>query len=89
MLLEDGMSKLSARRVETVKEPGFYGDGDGLYLSVKASGAKSWILRTVVHGKRRDLGVGPSDLVSLAEAREKAALGRTLFKAGLDPSAEW
>jgi hypothetical protein len=32
MLLEDGMSKLSARRVDTLKEPGFYGDGDGLYL---------------------------------------------------------
>jgi hypothetical protein len=63
MLLEDGMSKLSARRVETLKEPGFYGDRDGLYLSVKPSGAKSWILRTVVHGKRRDLGIGPSDLV--------------------------
>ena len=28
MLLEDSMSKLSARRVETLKEPGFYGDGD-------------------------------------------------------------
>ncbi|MBD3764008.1 MAG: DUF4102 domain-containing protein [Rhodobacterales bacterium] len=73
MLLEDGMSKLSARRVETLKEPGFYGDGDDLYLAVKPSGAKSWILRTVVHGKRRDLGVGPSDLVSLAEARDNAA----------------
>ena len=77
MLLEDGMSKLSARRVETLKEPGFYGDGDGLYLSVKPSGAKSWILRTVVHGKRRDLGVGPSDLVSLGEARDKACAPRS------------
>lgn len=87
MLLEDGMSKLSARRVETLKEPGFYGDGDGLYLSVKPSGAKSWILRTVVHGKRRDLGVGPSDLVSLAEARDKAREWRKVAREGGDPHA--
>ncbi len=66
------MSKLSARRVETVKEPCFDGDGDGLYLSVKPSGSKSWILRTVVHGKRRDRGVGSADFGSLAEARDKA-----------------
>jgi integrase len=87
MLLEDGMSKLSARRVETIKEPGFYGDGEGLYLAVKASGSKSWILRTVIRGKRRDLGVGPSDLVSLAEAREKARAWRKVAREGGDPFA--
>lgn len=81
------MSKLSARRVETLKEPGFYGDGDGLYLSVKPTGSKSWILRTVVHGKRRDLGVGPSDLVSLAEARDKARAWRKVAREGGDPYA--
>lgn len=41
------MPKLSKRRVDAINEPGFYGDGDGLYLSVKPSGSKSWILRTV------------------------------------------
>ena len=87
MLLEDGMTKLSARRVETLKEPGFYGDGDGLYLSVKPSGAKSWILRTVVHGRRRDLGVGSSDLVSLAEARDKSREWRKIARQGGDPYA--
>ncbi len=81
------MSKLSARRVETLKEPGFYGDGDGLYLSVKPSGSKSWIQLTVVHGKRRDLGVGPSDLVSLAAAREKAREWRKVVREGGDPFA--
>lgn len=81
------MSKLSARRVETLKEPGFYGDGDGLYLSVKPSGTRSWILRVVVHGKRRDLGVGPADLVSLAEARDKARAWRKIAREGGDPYA--
>jgi len=81
------MPKLSARRVETMKEPGLYGDGDGLYLSVRPSGAKSWILRTVVHGKRRDLGVGAADLVSLAEARDKARDWRKIARDGGDPFA--
>lgn len=81
------MSKLSARRVETLKEPGFYGDGDGLYLSVKPSGSKSWILRTVVQGKRRDLGVGAANLVSLAEARDKAREWRKVAREGGDPIA--
>lgn len=87
MLLEDGMSKLSARRVDTLKEPGFYGDSDGLYLSVKPSGSKSWMLRTVVHGKRRDLGIGSADLMSLAEARDKAREWRKIARDGGDPDA--
>jgi len=36
---------LSARRVETVKTPGLYANGHGLYLQVTARGAKSWIFR--------------------------------------------
>lgn len=82
------MSKLSARRVETVKLPGFYGDGGGLYLSVKPSGTKSWILRTVVRGKRRDLGLGSAELVSLAEAREKAREWRKVAREGGDPTTQ-
>lgn len=81
------MSKLTARRVETVKLPGFYGDGGGLYLSVKPSGAKSWILRTVVRGKRRDLGLGSAELVSLAEARDKAREWRKVAREGGDPTS--
>ncbi|WP_426034591.1 integrase arm-type DNA-binding domain-containing protein [Cypionkella sp. TWP1-2-1b2] len=77
------MSKLSARRVETLKDPGLCGDGDILYLSVKPSGSKSWILRTVVHGKRRDLCVGASDLVSLAEARDNSREWRKVSDAAL------
>ena len=50
------MPALTARKVETLREPGLYGDGGGLYLRVGPTGAKSWILRTVVHGKRRETG---------------------------------
>ncbi|TDI81077.1 MAG: DUF4102 domain-containing protein, partial [Betaproteobacteria bacterium] len=56
----------------SVAKAGRYGDGNGLYLIVDPSGAKRWVLRTVVMGKRRDIGLGGLSLVSLAEAREEA-----------------
>lgn len=80
------MAKLTARRVETVRDRGMYGDGDGLYLRVGPSGAKSWILRTVVHGRRRDLGIGSATLVPLVEAREKARVLRKVAREGGDPA---
>lgn len=79
------MPKLTAKRVENLKEPGFYGDGEGLYLLVRGGGAKSWVLRTVVHGHRRDLGLGSSSLVPLAEARTKARSLRKIAREGGDP----
>lgn len=79
------MPKLTARKVETLRDRGFYGDGDGLYLRIGPTGAKSWILRTVVHGKRRDLGLGAASLVSLAEARDKARELRRVARDGGDP----
>ena len=79
------MARLSARRVVSVIAPGMYGDGDGLYLRVGPSGGKSWVLRTVVFGRRRDLGIGSASLVTLAEARENAQRLRKIARAGGDP----
>jgi integrase len=62
-------------------------DGGGLYLLVAPSGTKSWILRTVVKGKRSDLGLGSVSLVSLADAREEAARLRKIARSGGDPLA--
>jgi len=39
-----------------------YIDGDGLFLLVGPNGAKSWILRVQVNGKRQDVGLGSVDL---------------------------
>ena len=50
--------RLTALMVKTVSKPGRYGDGNGLYLIVDKSGAKRWMLRTVVQGRRRDMGLG-------------------------------
>jgi integrase len=79
---------LTAATVRSIKEPGRYTDGNGLYLIVDPSGARRWVLRTVVQGVRRDIGLGGSTLVSLAEAREKALELRKLARSGGDPLAE-
>jgi len=65
-----------------------YSDGNCLYLVVDESGAKRWVLRTVINGKRRDLGLGGLSWVSLAEAREEAARLRKIARKGGDPVAE-
>ncbi|WP_339951641.1 integrase arm-type DNA-binding domain-containing protein [uncultured Albimonas sp.] len=79
------MPKLTARKVDTLKEPGLHGDGGGLYLRVAPTGGKSWVLRTVVHRRRRDLGLGSASLVTLAEARELARKYRKIAREGGDP----
>ena len=68
--------------------PGRYCDGNGLYLFVQPSGARSWVQRLVIRGRRRDFGLGSVALVSLAEARKKARANRKLAREGGDPLAE-
>ena len=79
--------RLSAAFVRTIKDPGFYGDGHGLYLKVDTSGARRWVQRLMIQGKRRDIGLGSASLVSLAEAREAALQHRKAARAGDDPIA--
>ncbi|MGJ4902330.1 tyrosine-type recombinase/integrase [Bradyrhizobium sp. HKCCYLS2058] len=76
---------LSALRVNNLSSPGRYADGNGLYLVVDPSGAKRWVLRIIVQGKRRDIGLGGLRLVPLAEAREKALEFRKLAREGGNP----
>ena len=68
--------------------PGRYCDGQGLYLYVQSSGARSWVQRLVIHGRRHDIGLGSAQLVPLAEAREKALSNRKFARLGGDPLAE-
>ena len=60
-------------------------DGNGLYLTVQPTGSRSWIQRIMVHGQRRDLGLGSFPLVSLREARERAFANRKTAREGGDP----
>ena len=68
--------------------PGRYCDGQGLYLYVQSSGTRSWVQRLVIHGRRRDIGLGSAQLVPLADAREKALVNRKMAREGGDPLAE-
>lgn len=79
---------LSARFVETVTEPGKYFDGQGLFLRVAKSGARQWVQRIVIRGKRCELGLGSPPAVSLATARRLALENRGKAMLGGDPLAE-
>src|SRR5689334_5739425 len=79
--------QLNAVQVKNQSEPGRYADGNGLYLIVDENGAKRWVLRTVVQGRRRDMGLGSVRLVSLAEARDRATQYRREARDGNDPFA--
>lgn len=75
------MHKLTVAKVKNAL-PGKYGDGGGLYLKVKPSGARSWILRVQHNQRTEEIGLGGFPLVTLAEAREKALEMRRLAKSG-------
>lgn len=78
------IDRLSPRKVQTAK-PGIHNDGLGLLLQVSESGAKSWLLRFRFAGKRREMGLGSFNDVSLAEARELRAECRKMLHRGIDP----
>jgi integrase len=77
--------KLNTLAVSRARTPGYVGDGDGLYLQVTSTKAKSWIYRFMLAGRRREMGLGPYPAVSLADARDAAAQARSLVKKGQDP----
>ena len=79
---------LTAAKVRQEQRPGRYADGNGLYLHVSETGARWWVWRGTVHGKRRERGMGSARLVSLAEAREIARTWRRIAKAGGEPAEE-
>ncbi|MGR3804906.1 MAG: tyrosine-type recombinase/integrase [Marinibacterium profundimaris] len=79
---------LSARLVETVTEPGKYFDGQGLFLRVAKNGARQWVQRITIRGKRSELGLGSPPAVSLAMARKLATENRGKAMLGADPLAE-
>ena len=93
--------ELSPVEIRRLSIPGVHpvGGVSGLLLQVKASGAKSWILRyatgvarTSRSGRpfaaRRDLGLGPFPEIGLAEARDRAREAKEKIRQGIDPVAE-
>ncbi|KAA5603961.1 site-specific integrase [Roseospira marina] len=77
--------KLSARRIATLKEPGSYADGDGLYLKITKDGGRNWVFRYQMDKRRREMGLGRLVDVSLAEARDLLTEARRHVREGRDP----
>jgi integrase len=78
-------NRLSAKAVEKTTGPGMHNDGNGLYLRVTDTGARSWLFRFKLGGKERAMGLGAYPDVSLADARELAGDARKLARQGIDP----
>ena len=82
--------ELSALEVGRIKLEGYHHVGGvaGLVLQVTKSGTKSWLMRVLVGGKRREIGLGGYPDVTLAGAREKGREMREKIAQGIDPVAE-
>lgn len=77
--------KLTATGVRSLVAPGRYTDGDGLHLYVRSPEQRAWVLRYMVAGRSRDMGLGAYPATTLAEAREGVVEARKLLRQGMDP----
>lgn len=83
--------ELTPIEIKRITKPGHHAVGGvpGLLLQVTESksgnNAKSWILRTYVGIKRRDIGLGGYPAIPLSTAREKARAAKELISQGTDP----
>ena len=67
------------------KPTGLHTDGGGLYLRVTSTGGRFWVFRFMLRSKAREMGLGASHALTMAEARIKAADCRKLLTDGIDP----
>ncbi len=82
--------ELGALAVKGLTNPGLHAVGGvaGLCLNVTSTGARSWILRTMIADKRREVGLGPFPDVGLAQARKNARELKQRISQGVDPVEE-
>ena len=67
---------------------GKHEDGGGLRLVKGEDGSGKWVLRMMVHGRRREMGLGAFPAVTLAQARRDAERWRAVIREGRDPIKE-
>jgi integrase len=82
------MRPLTVKQVAAITEPGTYWVSRNLYVQVSPTGTKSWLLRYMRNGTAHGMGLGSLELVTLAEARDKALLCRKMLLDGKDPLEE-
>jgi integrase len=76
---------LSAAKVRSLKLPGDYFDGRGLYLQVRSETSKSWLLKFSLRKKAREMGLGSFPDIGLEKARDVRSKFRELLAQGIDP----
>lgn len=84
------VAELGPLQVAQLVEPGLHavGGAAGLCLQVEPSGSRRWVLRVMIAGKRREMGLGGFPDVKLADARRLAREAREAISKGSDPIEE-
>ena len=91
------LNNLTDVKAKSALPAGRHADGGGLYLSVSATGAKSWVFMWsrmeakadgTMRQKRVEMGLGGYPDLSLGKAREAARLSREAVADGRDPLAD-
>jgi integrase len=78
--------KLTAAIARTLRAPGKYTDGHGLFLHVVDADKRYWMFRFKrARSKERVMSLGAADVVTLAEARKLHTEARALLAKGIDP----
>ena len=80
--------ELTPLAISKIKDQGWHAVGHvaGLGLKVSSTGSRSWVMRVMVGGKRREFGLGGYPTTQLASARDRARSTRDQIFAGHDPS---
>ncbi len=78
---------MTVKLIRATNKPGFYGDGNALFLRVLPGGSKQWVQRLTVRGRRRNIGLGGVRWVTLAEERESAHENLRVTRRGDLPEA--
>lgn len=86
---------LTALEVARLRHPGdggnttfAVGNVAGLLLQCTPTGARTWLLRTLVGAKRREIGLGGYPDVTLADAVRRAREAKDKIRVGVDPIEE-
>jgi integrase len=82
--------KLTAQLLNSKMDAGkcYDDNGNGLFISVRKSGVKSWSQKIRFGGKQHELGLGSYPATSLAEARRNSADNKAMTAKGLNPKVE-
>jgi integrase len=77
-----------AKDLAKLTKRGRYAVGNNVYLQISEWGTRSWLFRYRLDGRATHMGLGPYDLLTLAEARERGHQARRQLLNGVDPLKE-